>query len=107
MRRYVALVLVAMLIAGCGSGGGKGRIADQVEDDAENRAAAMDEAAATMTNALKANAVEQQADIVRSAGKERADAIRNSQLDASQLTGTQKNALIAGNSVGTPNAPRR
>lgn len=104
MRQLAIAALATALLAGCS---GKDQIADRVEDRAENRAEAMDEAADTMTNALQANAVEQQADTVRSAGKERAEAIRDSQLDASELSKEQKNTLVEGNSVGTPARPRR
>lgn len=96
----------ALLLAACG-GGGKDRIADRVEENAEERAAAMDAASETMTNALRANAVQQQANIVRSAGEDRAQAIRDSDLDASLLTRDQKNAIVAGNTTGTQAPPRR
>ena len=109
MMRGAGLMVPMILLAGCGSGGGGGRdrIADKVEDNAENRAEAMDAAADTMTNALGANAVEQQANLVRAEGKDRADAIRNSQLDASALTSEQKNAIVAGKTVGTATPARR
>ncbi|MBA2918418.1 hypothetical protein GON01_05460 [Sphingomonas sp. MAH-20] len=89
-----------LLLAACG-GSGKDRIAQRVEDDAENRAAAMEQASETMTNALRANATQQQANIVRSAGEDRAEAIRESDLDAGALTQQQKNAIVAGRSTGT------
>jgi len=91
---------MALLLAACGSG--KDKIAERVEENADNRAAAMERASESMTNALAANAVEQQANIVRSAGEERAEAIRKSDLDANALTAQQKNALVAGRPVGTP-----
>jgi hypothetical protein len=99
MRQLLSLPLGAALLAGCS---GKDRIADKVEDQAENRAEVMDEAAEAMTNALQANAAEQQAETVRQAGKERAEAIRDSQLDAGDLSNAQKNALVKGDSAGTP-----
>jgi hypothetical protein len=95
-----------MLLTAC-NGSGKDRIADRVEENAEDRAAAMDAASETMTNALRANATQQQANIVRSAGEDRAQAIRDSDLDASLLTKEQKNAIVAGNTTGTQAPPRR
>ena len=104
MRSLVAGA-VLMLLAACGSG--KDKIAERVEDNADNRAAAMEQASRSMTNALQANAVEQEANIVRSAGEQRAEAIHSSDLDASTLTPAQKNALIEGRSTGTaPKQPR-
>jgi hypothetical protein len=99
MRQVRFVALGALLLAACGSG--KDKIAQRVEDNAENRAAAMEQASRSMTDALQANAVEQEANIVRSAGEQRAEAIRSSDLDASTLTQAQKNALIEGKSTGT------
>jgi hypothetical protein len=101
-------VLIAgamFVLAACGSG--KDKIAERVEDNADNRAAAMEQASESMTNALQANATQQQANIVRSAGEERAEAIRKSDLDANALTAQQKNALVAGRPVGTPTPKSR
>jgi hypothetical protein len=97
---------LALLLGAC-SGGGKDRMADRVEDNAENRAAAMDRASETMTNALRANAMQQQANIVRSAGEDRAQAIRDSDLDAGALTQQQRNAIVPGRSTGTGTKPPR
>jgi hypothetical protein len=99
MRGLVLGALIAGLAA-CSSG--KDKIAERVEENADNRAQAMEQASQSMTNALAANAAQQQANIVRSAGEERAEAIRNSDLDADVLTDSQKNALVAGKPVGTP-----
>lgn len=111
MRRALIIIALPLALAACG-GGAKEQIADKVEDNADNRAKALDQAADTMTNALQANAVEQQANIVRSAGHDRADAIRKSDLPADKLTDNQKNAIVAGKSatgkpVGTPPPPAR
>ena len=99
MREWAWGMALLLVLAACSSG--KDKIAERVEENADNRAAAMEQASESMTNALQANAVEQQANIVRSAGEERADAIRNSDLDANMLTAQQKNALVAGHPVGT------
>ncbi len=93
MKRMI-FVWMALALAACGDS--KDAIADQVKDNAENRAEAMEESGQSITNAVQQNIVEQQADTVREAGEERADAIRNSQLDAGDLSAAQKNELIAG-----------
>lgn len=104
MRQLICAALGAALLAGCGSG--KDEIADRVEDNADKRAAALEKASERMSNALQANAVEQQAETVRAAGEERADAIRRSDLEPGALSDSQKNALIEGN-TGTAAAPPR
>lgn len=104
--RELPIAAALLLLAAC-NGSGKDRIADRVEDNADNRAAAMEAASESMTNALMANATQQQANIVRSAGEDRAQAIRDSDLDASVLTQEQKNAIVAGRSTGTQSKPPR
>ena len=84
----IALILA---LAGCS---GKDDIADQVEERAERRAEAIEKAGRAMENALQENLTGQQADTKRQAGRERAEAIRESDLDADQLTSEQRNALI-------------
>ena len=96
VRLSVAALLAVTLLSGCNQ---KNAIADRVEKNADRRAEAMEQASETMTNALQRNAVEQQADIVRSAGKERAKAIRESDLQAGSLSEQQQNALVAGRPV--------
>jgi hypothetical protein len=86
------------MLAGCS---GKNEISEQVEQRADNRAAAMEAAAESMTNALQKNVVREQAETVRQAGEERAEAIRRSQLDAGTLSNEQKARLITGDQ-GTP-----
>lgn len=104
MRPFFPAALGLALLAGCNR---KDDIADRVEEHAEDRAEALDAAAASMTNALAANGLEQQARLTRRAGEERAEAIRRSDLDAGKLTGEQQNALVEGKSVGTPAAQGR
>lgn len=103
MIRLAMAMLPFALLGACH--GSKNTIADKVEKNADRRAAAMEEASQSMTNALERNAVAQQADIIRSAGKDRADAIRDSDLKAGTLTKDQQNALVAGKSVGGTPAP--
>ena len=97
MRLQIAALALALLSA-CNE---KADIADKVEDRADKRADAMEEAGRSMTNALQQNVVEQQARTVREAGKERAEAIRESQLEPDALTDAQKNKLVTGDR-GTP-----
>ena len=94
MIRITGLMLPVMLLGACS--GGKDKIADRVEENADHRAEAMEEASESMSNALQQNAVEQQADTVRAAGEERAEAIRDSDLKASLLTKEQKKELVRG-----------
>lgn len=94
MRKMIQAGLALMLLSACGSG--KDKIADRVEENADRRADAMEAASDSMTNALQQNVTEQQANLVRDAGKERADAIRESDLRADQLSSQQKNALVKG-----------
>ncbi|HEV2567836.1 hypothetical protein [Sphingomonas sp.] len=97
MRRTIAILALALGSA-CSE---KEEIAEQVEERADSRADAMEEAGRSMTNALQQNVVEQQARTVREAGEERAEAIRESELDPNALTDAQKNRLVAGD-PGTP-----
>ena len=92
MRRTIA-ILALTLAAACNE---KSRIADKVEERADERADAMEEASRSMTNALQQNVVEQQARTVRQAGEERAEAIRESGLDAGDLSNAQKAKLVSG-----------
>lgn len=98
MFRQSGPLLASALLTACS---GKNDISEQVEARADNRAEAMEAAAETMTNALQRNIVEQQADTVRQAGEERAEAIRKSQLDSNALDAAQKERLIKGGE-GTP-----
>ena len=95
-RNMLAVFLSATALTGCGDAGGKDAIADKVEENADNRAEAMEAASESMDNALQQDITEQQANMVRAAGEERAEAIRNSQLDEDLLSNEQKNALVEG-----------
>jgi hypothetical protein len=97
MRLEIAALALALL----GACNEKEEIAEKVEERADKRADAMEEAGRSMTNALQQNVVEQQARTVREAGQERAEAIRESELNADALTDAQKKRLVAGDQ-GTP-----
>lgn len=98
MRRRAYTLLMSAALVGCSE---KNEISERVEERAETRAEAMEAAADSMTNALQQNVVREQADTVRQAGEERAEAIRKSQLDAEMLSNEQKAQLITGDQ-GTP-----
>lgn len=98
MARTIRTLLLVALLAGCS---GKSDISEQVEARADDRAEAMEAAADSMTNALKQNNVREQAETVRQAGEERAEAIRKSNLDPEGLDPAQKERLIRGDQ-GTP-----
>lgn len=105
--RYFSMAAGLCALAGCGSNG-RDRIADKVEQSADRRADAMQEASERMTNALERSNTVAQAKLTREAGKDRAEAIRDSQLNASRLSDTQKNALIRGAPApGTVKPPSR
>jgi hypothetical protein len=102
MRTIMAALAITTVCA-CGE---KNKIAEKVEQRADNRAEAMEAAADSMENALQQNIVDQQAETLRQAGEERAEAIRDSQLDAEDLSPEQRNALIEGD-LGTAAPARR
>lgn len=86
MKRFLAPALVAMMampLAACG-GDGDDRLAEQVEDAAENRADAAEAAGAT----------DAQADAIEDAGEARADAIDDMDVNAHQMSNAQKDDLI-------------
>jgi hypothetical protein len=100
--RLASLCLV-LALAACS---GKDEIADQVEERANDRAEAIEDASRSMENALQENILEQQARTAREAGKERADAIRDSDLKTGDLSDAQKNALIEADEGTGPAVPR-
>ena len=92
MRMPIAALILALL----GACNEKNAIADRVEERADTRADPMEEASRSMTNALQQNGAEQQAQTVREAGEERAEAIRESDLKAKDLSEAEKKRLIGG-----------
>ena len=92
MRMPIAALILALL----GACSEKNAIAERVEERADKRADAMEEASRSMTNALQQNGAEQQAQTVREAGEERAEAIRESDLKAKDLSEAEKKRLIRG-----------
>ncbi len=102
MRLLVAALILASLAA-CNE---KNDIAERVEQRADSRADAMEDASRSMTNAVQQNGAEQQAQTVREAGEERAEAIRTSDLNANDLSEAEKKELIKGGIETGKETPR-
>jgi hypothetical protein len=100
MENRMRTVMAALAITTVCACSDKNSIAEKVEQRADNRAEAMEAAADSMENALQQN------ETVRQAGEERAEAIRDSQLDPEDLSPEQRNALIKGD-LGTVAPARR
>jgi hypothetical protein len=86
MKKFYApalMILMATPLAACG-GDGDDRLAEQVEDAAENRADAAEAAGAT----------DAQADAIEDAGEARAEAIDDADVNAHMMTNGQKENLI-------------
>jgi hypothetical protein len=92
MRRSTWILPVLLAMASCGSAGDD--VADKVEQKADNRADAIEQASEDLANGQQRLDAREQAELVREAGEERADAIREAQPDADRLTAGQKNAII-------------
>lgn len=86
-------LLSVFLLAACSE---TDRVAERVEEVADDRADAMEARSERLDNNAAASAIEQQAETVREAGEERAEAIRESELDASELSTREKAELIRG-----------
>lgn len=76
--KAAAMVLFVAPLAACG-GNGDDKLAERVEDHAENRA----------------DALEERADQIRDTGEQRADAIDAADLNAEAMSAEQKNAIVA------------
>jgi hypothetical protein len=87
----LAVMAVTLPLVACSE---TGNVAERVEDRADARAEALENAGAAMEDALARNVTEQQANTIRQAGEERAEAIRESGLDADKLSDEQQNALV-------------
>lgn len=90
--KLTPLLALGASLAGCG--GAKDAVADQVEAKADNRADALDAQSRRLPEGRQSDLVRNQADMVRSAGKDQADAIRQSPLDANNLSQKEKDAII-------------
>ena len=81
------LAVSALSLAACG-GKGDDKLGDQVEQAADNNAAALE---ATADN------LEDRAEAIRDNGEERSEAIDDADVNADALTAGEKNAVINGN----------
>lgn len=80
------LVAFAMPLAACGGGNGDDKLAERVEDHADNRA---DQLEAMAEN------LEDRAEQTRKVGEQRADAIDAADLNTQAMTDEQKANIIA------------
>lgn len=80
-----AMVLFIAPLAACG-GNGDDKLAERVEDQAENRADALQQ---------RADTLDERADQVRDTGEQRADAIDAADLNAHAMSAEQRNAIVA------------
>ena len=96
MKSVVVPVLgaAALALAACG-GNGDDALGDNAADAAEAQADNL-EAQADNTSGPAADALEQQADNIEDRGEAREEQIDDSDVDASQLSNAQKNALVNG-----------
>ncbi|WP_375271449.1 hypothetical protein [Sphingomonas sp.] len=90
--RTSLIILSALLLAPLAACGGNGddKLAERVEDAADNRADALES---------RADALEERADQVRATGESRSDAIDAADLNAEAMTAEQKNAIVANNAA--------
>jgi hypothetical protein len=96
MRLIVTLLSCAALVSLTACGGkGDDKLGDQAEQAADNRADALDAAAANSSGATE-QALEAQADATREAGASREEAIDASDINAHALSNAQKEAVVNG-----------
>jgi hypothetical protein len=94
MRRETMMMTLgaALLLGGCG--GSKDALADQVEKRADNTADAMEAESRGIANDRAAGVIRNQADMVRSAGRDQAQAIREAPLKANDLSQKEKDGIV-------------
>ena len=87
MRIFTAMVIATLTVplAACG-GNGDDKLAERVEDRAENRADAMEE---------RADALDARAERERDKGYQRADAIDAADVNAEAMSAERKNDIAA------------
>ena len=81
-----AIIMSSLALAGCG-GKGDDKLANRVEDNAEERADALDQ---------RAEQLEDKADRVEETGENRADAIDAADVNADAMTTDKKQAIVDG-----------
>jgi len=89
-----ALAAAMLALAACG-GQGDDALGDEAADQAEIQAENL-EAMADNASGAQADALEDRADGVEEAGAEREEAIDDSDVEADELSGAQRNAIVNG-----------
>lgn len=92
--RSLIFVAAALSLAACG-GSGDDKLGDQAADQAEAQADNLEAAADNATGA-QADALEDQADAVERNGERTEEAIDDSDVDAGELSESQRNAIVNG-----------
>jgi hypothetical protein len=88
-----SIALVATLLLG-GCGGSKDALADQVEQKADNRADAMEASSRQLPDDRARDTLRNQADMVRKAGRDQAEAIRTAPLKANDLSQKERDGIV-------------
>jgi outer membrane murein-binding lipoprotein Lpp len=96
MRKFMltAATVGCLTLAACG-GDGDDKLGDQVSEAADSKAAGMEAAADNMTGAAE-DAMEANADAVRAGGEAKEEAIDDADVDADDMSNSQKGAIING-----------
>lgn len=94
MKPTLLILATASLavLSACG-GNGDDRLAERVEDAADNRADALEARADTLEN--RADMLEARAEDIRDLGERRSDAIDAADLNTAAMTNAQKDAIVA------------
>jgi predicted small lipoprotein YifL len=93
MKTIAASALLAL--AACG-GDGDDALGEKAKDAAETKAENLSDMADNAATPAQADALNDRADAVEQAGEKREEQIDDSDVDADELSGAQKNALVNG-----------
>lgn len=94
MRSLLLIAAAAVSLSACG-GDGDDKLGDRAEDAAESKADNL-EAMAENATGDQAGALEDQADAIERQGEKTEERIDDSDVDASELSDAQRNALVNG-----------